>query len=98
MIQMGNIINNELTDVFPEDEKTFNKNFKTFKDKMLDLDNKFTQTIDSKKNKDILVAHAAYGYWEERYGIKQIAISGLSTNDEPSQKDLIRIINAAKEH
>jgi len=98
MIQMGNIINEELTDVFPEYEQTFNKNFMTFKDKMLDLDNKFIQTIDSKKNKEILVAHAAYGYWEDRYGIEQIAISGLSTNDEPSQKDLIRIINAAKEH
>lgn len=98
MIQMGNIINEELTDIFPEYEKTFNKNFKTFKDKMLDLDNNFTQTIDSKKNKEILVAHAAYGYWEERYGIEQIAISGLSTNDEPSQKDLIRIINAAEDH
>src|SRR5690606_29054524 len=48
--------------------------------------------------KEILVSHAAYGYWESRYGIKQISISGLSPSNEPTQKDLKNIINTAKEH
>src|SRR5699024_6234182 len=72
--------------------------FNVFKDNMIQLDNEFTEILKPKKNKEILVAHAAYGYWEERYGIKQIAISGLSTNDEPSQRDLTRIVKAAKKH
>src|SRR5699024_164255 len=42
--------------------------------------------------------HAAFGYWEERYGIEQIAINGLSSSSEPSQKDLTKIIEQAREH
>lgn len=98
MIQMGKLIKGELGDVFPEQKETFDINFKVFKEKMSNLDNNFAQKLDSKKNKEILVAHSAYGYWEERYGIEQIAISGLSTNDEPSQKELTRIVSIAKEH
>nr|WP_307479900.1 zinc ABC transporter substrate-binding protein [Cytobacillus purgationiresistens] len=41
----------------------------------------------------MIVPHAAFGYWEERYGVKQIAISGLSSEEEPSQKELIRLRN-----
>lgn len=98
MIQMGKLIKGELGDVFPEQKETFDINFKVFKEKMSNLDNNFAQKLDSKKNKEILVAHSAYGYWEERYGIEQIAISGLSTNDDPSQKELTRIVSIAKEH
>lgn len=98
MIQMGKLIKDELGDVFPEQKETFDINFKVFKEKMSNLDNNFAQKLDSKKNKEILVAHSAYGYWEERYGIEQIAISGLSTNDDPSQKELTRIVSIAKEH
>ena len=41
--------------------------------------------------KEILVSHAAYGYWEQRYGLKQIPIAGISASDEPSQKQLADI-------
>src|SRR5699024_6897935 len=57
----------------------------------------FTNTLENKEQKDILVSHAAYGYWEERYGIQQIAISGLSSSDEPSQKELTEIADITKD-
>src|SRR5699024_11980343 len=41
---------------------------------------------------------AAYGYWESAYGIEQIAISGISSSDEPSQKELTKIAEIAKEN
>lgn len=97
MIKVGKLVEEQLSDIFPENAEAFHSNFETFKENMSDLDDEFTQTLAPKKNKEILVAHAAYSYWEERYGIEQLAISGLSTNDEPSQKDLTRIIRAAEE-
>src|SRR5699024_2650417 len=98
MIQMGELIRDELSDVYPEHQESFSANFKQFEEKMIHLDDTFTETLAAKDHKSILVAHAAYGYWEERYGIEQLAISGVSTNDEPSQKQLTQIMNAAKEH
>src|SRR5690606_31750821 len=44
-----------------------------------------------------VVAHAAYGYWENRYGIEQISIAGVSSTNEPSQKKLTNLIDLIKE-
>src|SRR5699024_11893769 len=61
-------------------------------------DQSFQHVINSKKNKHILVSHAAYGYWEDRYGIEQISINGLSSSSEPSQKELTKIIQETEKH
>lgn len=98
MIQMGELIKNELIHIFPSHKDTFTANFKTFSANMKELDEDFSRTMQAKSNKKILVAHAAYGYWEERYGLEQLSISGLSTNDTPSQKDLTRIVELAKKN
>jgi len=45
-----------------------------------------------------VVSHAAYGYWQERYGIQQISIAGLSPSQEPSQQQLTEIIKESEEH
>jgi len=60
------------------------------------LDDQFKQTLENKEMKKIIVSHAAYGYWEDRYGIEQISISGLSSSDEPSQKELAQIVKFAE--
>jgi zinc transport system substrate-binding protein len=61
------------------------------------LDLEYQETLQSKTDKQILVSHAAYGYWGERYGIIQIPINGLSSTSEPSQRDLVQIIEQAKD-
>lgn len=52
--------------------------------------------VNESKNKTFIVAHSAYGYWEDAYGLKQIGISGLSPSAEPSQKQLEEIIKTAE--
>lgn len=97
MIEIAEMIQDELTEINPKQRTLYEENFKALKEKMLKLDQDFKDTLLSKTNKHIIVAHAAYGYWEERYGIEQIPISGLSTGSEPSQKDLTEIVEQAKE-
>lgn len=98
MIDIASIIKDELTNIHPEEEALYEENFNNLKAELTTLDGEFKQLIESKANKKILVTHAAFGYWEERYNIEQIAIHGLSTENEPSQKELISIIDTAKEH
>lgn len=98
MLEMSSIIKNELIRLNPEAEKIYNKNFSMLEEDLLELDEQLTDTLKSKQNKRILVSHAGYGYWEERYGIEQIPINGLSSSSEPSQKDLVKIIEQAREH
>lgn len=97
-IQMAENIKNGLIELQPESKDKFEKNFETLKSDLEKLDADYKETIDAADKKEILVSHAAYGYWEERYGIQQISVLGLSPTQEPSQKQLQSIIETAKEH
>src|SRR5690625_3269717 len=95
MVQIGEIIKDVLIELSPQNEEKFTHNFLELKEELTKLDESFESTLMSKEQKEVLVTHAAYGYWENRYGIEQIAISGLSSSDEPSQKELANIARFA---
>jgi zinc transport system substrate-binding protein len=97
-IQLAENIKTSLSEIMPEHKEEFESNFNQLKSELEKLDQEFKTTIDASKTKYLLVAHAAYGYWEKRYGIKQIAISGLSPTQEPSQRELQAIIKESSEH
>ncbi|WP_313802624.1 metal ABC transporter solute-binding protein, Zn/Mn family [Cytobacillus sp.] len=97
-IQLAENIKNTLIELSPENKEEFEENFSELKQKLENLDQKFVDTIKQASSKEILVSHAAYGYWEDRYGIEQLPISGLSPTQEPSQKQLQSIIELSKEH
>ncbi|WP_047982439.1 metal ABC transporter solute-binding protein, Zn/Mn family [Ornithinibacillus contaminans] len=97
MIELSKLIKDELITLNPDEEATYNENFEALEAELITLDERFTEVLEAKENKHILVAHAAFGYWEERYGIEQIPISGLSSSNEPSQKELTKIIDQAEE-
>ncbi|MCJ8009054.1 metal ABC transporter substrate-binding protein [Lederbergia wuyishanensis] len=97
-IKMAENIKDALTEVMPSAEDDFEKNFIDVKQELEKLDKEFKKTVDSADHKEILVSHSSYGYWEHRYGLKQISISGLSPENEPSQKQLQTIIETAKKH
>ncbi|MGG0240377.1 metal ABC transporter substrate-binding protein [Bacillus rhizoplanae] len=97
-MKQAETIKNALVELQPEHKEEFEKNFAALQKKFTDLDSQFKEVADHAKTKEILVSHAAYGYWEQRYGFKQIPIAGISASDEPSQKELASIASTAKEH
>ncbi|WP_108672230.1 metal ABC transporter solute-binding protein, Zn/Mn family [Peribacillus acanthi] len=97
-ISMAETIKNELVKLKPEQKEYFEKNYAELKNELEELNLQFEDTIKSAKTNKVIVSHAAYGYWENRYGLEQISISGLSSTSEPSQKQLKEIIEIAKEN
>lgn len=95
--EIAGAIKDALIEQTPENEELFQNNYQELIKKLDKLDSQFNETIKNAKNKKIIVSHGAYGYWEARYGIEQISISGLSTSSEPSQKELEKIVKTAKE-
>ncbi len=96
-IALAENIKDQLVELKPEEEETFEANFETLKADLENLDTDFHTLIDSKENPEMIVSHAAYGYWEDNYGVVQIPIAGLSSSEEPSQKELTEVISVAKE-
>ncbi|MEC3882711.1 zinc ABC transporter substrate-binding protein [Halobacillus sp. HZG1] len=95
-VQMAEGIKNQLIEMNPEEEELYEENYEELQAKLMDLDQAFHERVESKAKSKIIVSHAAYGYWEEAYGIEQIAVSGLSPTNEPSQKDLENIVQVAE--
>jgi zinc transport system substrate-binding protein len=62
------------------------------------LDADFKTMVEHSKRKEFIVSHDAFGYLSSRYGLEQIAISGITPSDEPTQKELDEVITFAKEH
>ncbi|MEY9869646.1 zinc transport system substrate-binding protein [Peribacillus sp. B2I2] len=94
-IEMAKTIKDQLTKKMPEQEEYFDSQFNKLSEKMKSLDEKFATTIESGRTNKIIVSHSAYGYWEERYGLEQIGVTGLTSSNEPSQKELGKIVTMA---
>lgn len=95
---MAQNIKNTLIELKPEAKDEFEANFEKLKVQLEELDQEFSSMVKSAQKQEFLVSHAAYEYWEERYGLKQISITGLSPTNEPSQTELKSIIDYAKKH
>src|SRR5690625_1490028 len=95
MIILSEILKDILSELFPEEEETITNNFETLSEGLNQLDAQYTEQLSEVNNPYIIVSHAAYGYWEMKYGIKQIPISGVLSTDEPSQQALAHLVDLA---
>lgn len=59
------------------------------------LDREMEQGLAHCARREIVTAHAAFGYLAERYGLAQIAIAGWSPEGEVAPRDLERIVARA---
>ncbi|MBC1812222.1 zinc ABC transporter solute-binding protein [Listeria booriae] len=96
MITMAATVRDNLSKELPAQKETFNKNYEKVVSQLKTLNTDYKTMANTAKHKDFVTAHAAYGYWEKEYGLKQIPIAGISTSDEPSQKKLTTIVNTIK--
>ncbi|WP_113927213.1 zinc ABC transporter substrate-binding protein [Bacillus sp. P14.5] len=96
--ELAHSIYEGLSEKMPEQEETFKENYDQLVSQLDELNESFEDTVSHAEHSQIFVAHAAYGYWEQRYGIEQVAISGISSTDEPSQQELKEIIDSAREN
>jgi zinc transport system substrate-binding protein len=91
-IQLAENIKNALVQLLPEASDQFESNFLTLKAQLEALDEKFQEMLEEVSKDTIVVSHAGYGYWTERYGIKQVGISGISPTNEPSIRQIQSVI------
>ncbi|WP_344275626.1 metal ABC transporter substrate-binding protein [Actinomadura napierensis] len=52
------------------------------------LDRRFRDGLENCARRDIVTAHAAFGYLAQRYGLRQVSIAGIDPSMEPSPKRL----------
>ncbi len=96
MIKMGAQIADTLKTLAPDSAETFEANFNTLKSELSSLDQDMKIGLASCEQKTLVTSHAAFQYLANTYGLRQIAITGISPEDEPDAKLLSEIANEAK--
>ena len=76
----------------------FTANAKALRTKLDALDGEFKSGLANCKQKTIVVSHNAFGYLADRYGLTQLAITGLTPEDEPSAGRLAEVSRFAKQN
>ncbi|MDO4680872.1 MAG: zinc ABC transporter substrate-binding protein [Aerococcus sp.] len=86
----------ELAEVDPEHAQTYKDNANNFNQKLQKLADDFANATKNAKTKTFVTQHAAFNYLAHRYGLKQIAITGVTDTMEPSAQRMAEVHNYLK--
>jgi zinc transport system substrate-binding protein len=89
-------IRSALQDVDPAHAATYAANAAAFVARLRALDAAYAAGLRECARRDIVTAHAAFGYLARRYGLTQVPLLGVSPDAEPSPADMARLIQLAR--
>ncbi|MGT2785709.1 zinc ABC transporter substrate-binding protein AdcA [Streptococcus merionis] len=97
-IKMVKTIRDQLVEAYPDDKEAFTKNADAYIKKLEALDKKYSDTLSKAKQKSFVTQHAAFNYLALDYGLKEIAVSGLTPDAEPSATRLAELAEYIKKY
>ncbi|MBU5668707.1 metal ABC transporter substrate-binding protein [Peptoniphilus sp. MSJ-1] len=95
-----NEIYEKVSEIDPENKDYYKENLGKSVKEFEALDNKFQEELLKVKSdeKYFVVSHAAFNYLAKDYGLKQVAVTGISPEEEPSAKQLKEIADFVEKH
>ena len=82
----------------PENSTVFQSNYEKYAAELDALDAEFREKLAPLPNRTIVVAHEAFGYLCDAYGLNQVGIEGLSPDSEPDPGRMAEVIDFVREH
>ncbi len=95
--EMKNILE-IVSEIDPDNASYYENNYEEQEKKFLDLREEYSSKMASLENRYLVVSHAAFGYLCQDYDLVQISVNGLSPDQEPTAKDMEKILSAVKEY
>jgi zinc transport system substrate-binding protein len=89
-------IHRGLSDVDPANATAYADNARAFKARLTALDAAFRAGLANCESRDVLTPHAAFAYLARRYGLRLIAVTGLTPEAEPSPPELAALVRQAR--
>ena len=87
-----------LTTADPAHRGEYENNAKAFTQRLHALDAEYTAALERCATTTFVTSHAAFGYLADRYGLTQVAISGLSPESEPQPARLAQVASTVRAH
>ncbi|MDA1359311.1 zinc ABC transporter substrate-binding protein [Glycomyces luteolus] len=89
--QIGTAIAEGLAGLDDANQADYTANAEAFNTELTELDAEFTDALATRTGNAIVTSHSAFGYLTDRYGLTQIAISGLSPDQEPDSQHMAEV-------
>lgn len=96
--KMAEQIMRSLAAVDPEHADNYKANYEQLAAQFDELDQELRLIIAASSRSDIVVSHDAYGYLARDYGLKQLAVMGISPESEPTPQDMKNIARYVEEN
>ncbi|WP_303166413.1 metal ABC transporter solute-binding protein, Zn/Mn family [Phascolarctobacterium sp.] len=81
----------------PEQAALYQRNSKAYLARLQALDARLTQLGRTAPKKAFVTAHAAFGHLAADYGLRQLSVTGISPEAEPTPADLQRLIKTVRQ-
>lgn len=95
-IKMMNSIVNKMVEIDENNKAYYEANYLKNKELFEALDIKYREELQDRKTNYIATTHEAFGYLCKDYGLKEIAIMGITNADSPTASELAKITDELK--
>ncbi|MBO0428043.1 zinc ABC transporter substrate-binding protein [Vagococcus fluvialis] len=89
-------ISEALIEIDSKNKDYYEKNTTEYLSKLDKLNNDYVAAFEGAKSRKFVTQHTAFSYLANQYGLEQVAISGLSPDQEPTPKELKGIQDLVK--
>lgn len=96
--RQGELVEAALAKADPARAATYAANLAGLKRDLTALESEFRQGLSACARDTIVTSHAAFAYMADRFGLKQLPISGVSPESEPSPARLREIVQDVRRH
>jgi zinc transport system substrate-binding protein len=90
-------IYNAIIDVDPDNSEYYKETWEELEQTLLNLDQRYQSELAPAAGKTFFTTHSAYGYIEDRYGLEQHGIIGISADEQPSTMKLAEMVDEMEE-
>lgn len=97
-IKLVETIRDGLSEKYPDKKATFEKNAAAYIEKLESLNKKYTETLSAAKQKYFVTQHTAFAYLALDYGLKQVSITGISADEDPTAARLAELTEYIKQY
>lgn len=97
-VKQCEVIKNTLIDLDPSHKETYEKNFYTYTNSILENARALKEKLSTLKNRNIITFHAAFPYFAEYFGLNILKTIKPDPNNLPGPKDIAEVENLIKQY
>ncbi|WP_418127601.1 metal ABC transporter solute-binding protein, Zn/Mn family [Streptococcus parasuis] len=97
-ITLVETIRDSLVAKYPEKKDIFETNAAAYIEKLDALDAKYSETLSAAKQKYFVTQHTAFAYLALDYGLKQVSITGVAADEDPTPSRLAELTDYIKKY